>query len=225
MQRVRAAGSELIEDQEIFRRVAVERGCPGASSPTYCCESRLVRVHGAVPERRPDRSSGAPGGVAVGYTLSNPDGDDGAPLTDYDVIGSRARGTGMFALEGAARFNLLCIPPLRRERDVGLSRCWSRRESAASATRCSCRSARLVDSAPRRSRRCATGRSAATSAVMYFPRVQAFDRLRGRVETFGSCGAAAGMIARSDETWPVWAAAESEEAHPAAGAASGGRRV
>src|SRR5262249_55444435 len=49
------------------------------------------------------------------------------------------------------------------------------------------------------------------SAVMYYPRVQAFDRLRGRVETFGSCGAAAGMIARSDETWPVWSAAESEE--------------
>ena len=50
------------------------------------------------------------------------------------------------------------------------------------------------------------------SAVMYYPRVQAFDRLRGRVETFGSCGAAAGMIARSDESWPVWTAAESEEA-------------
>jgi phage tail sheath protein FI len=47
---------------------------------------------------------------------------------------------------------------------------------------------------------------------MYFPRVHAFDRLRGRVEVFGSCGAAAGMIARSDETWPVWSAAESEEA-------------
>jgi uncharacterized protein len=35
--------------------------------------------------------------------------------------------------------------------------------------------------------------------------------LRGRVETFASCGAAAGMIARSDETWPVWSAAEGEE--------------
>jgi phage tail sheath protein FI len=32
------------------------------------------------------------------------------------------------------------------------------------------------------------------------------------VEVFGSAAAAAGMIARSDETWPVWAAAESEEA-------------
>ena len=47
---------------------------------------------------------------------------------------------------------------------------------------------------------------------MYFPRVLAFDRLRGRLETFGSCGAAAGMIARCDETWPVWAPAESDDA-------------
>src|SRR5881227_4508322 len=47
---------------------------------------------------------------------------------------------------------------------------------------------------------------------MYYPRVQAFDRLRGRVEIFCSCGAAAGMIARADETRPVWSAAEGEEA-------------
>src|SRR5690606_35388025 len=49
------------------------------------------------------------------------------------------------------------------------------------------------------------------NAVMYFPRVLALDRLRGRPEVFASCGAAAGMIARSDETWPVWAAAETED--------------
>src|SRR5881227_1441735 len=47
---------------------------------------------------------------------------------------------------------------------------------------------------------------------MYYPRVQAFDRLRGRIVTFGSCSAAAGMIAQADETRPVWSAAESEEA-------------
>jgi phage tail sheath protein FI len=49
------------------------------------------------------------------------------------------------------------------------------------------------------------------NAVMYYPRVVALDRLRGRNETFGSCGAAAGLIARTDETWPVWAAAEGED--------------
>ena len=63
------------------------------------------------------------------------------------------------------------------------------------------------------------------SAVMYFPRVQAFDRLRGRVEVFGSCGAAAGMIARSDETWPVWSVRGDRGGDPAPGPAAGGAGV
>ena len=48
------------------------------------------------------------------------------------------------------------------------------------------------------------------NAIMYFPRVQALDRLRGRVETFAACGAVAGMLARSDEICPLWSAVESE---------------
>ena len=36
-------------------------------------------------------------------------------------------------------------------------------------------------------------------AAMFFPRVVAFDRLRGRFELFAPCGVAAGMIARCDE--------------------------
>jgi hypothetical protein len=47
---------------------------------------------------------------------------------------------------------------------------------------------------------------------MFYPRVVAFDRLRGRFELFAPCGVAAGMIARCDETWPVWAAAEGDDA-------------
>jgi phage tail sheath protein FI len=50
------------------------------------------------------------------------------------------------------------------------------------------------------------------NALMHFPRLTALDRLRGRVETFAPCGAVAGMLARLDETWPVWAAAQSEDA-------------
>jgi uncharacterized protein len=174
--------------------------------------TRLVRVTGSLPAARPERTAGGPGGVAAGYTLSNPDGDDGAPLTDYDVIGSAAQGTGLFALAGS-EFNLLCIPPLARDRDVGLSTllvagriCRERHALMVVDPPSSWTGARVALEAlrhwPFRS----------DSAVMYFPRVQAFDRLRGRVEVFSSCGAAAGMIARSDETWPVWAAAESEEA-------------
>jgi uncharacterized protein len=47
---------------------------------------------------------------------------------------------------------------------------------------------------------------------MFFPRIVAFDRLRGRFEMFAPCGVAAGMIARCDESWPVWASAEGDDA-------------
>jgi Bacteriophage tail sheath protein len=211
VQRVRNAGSELVEDQEIYRRVSVSPSS-GRYIADLLLESHLVRVLGEVPRQRPDRSSGGPGGVVVGYTLSNPDGDDGAPLTDYDVIGAAATGTGLFALD-ATRFNLLSIPPLARDRDVGLS------TLLVAARVCREHHALLIVDPPASwtSVRAAldglrTWPFRSDSAVMYFPRVQAFDRLRGRVESFGSCGAAAGMIARADETWPVWAAAENEEA-------------
>ena len=212
VQRVRTAGSELVEDQEIYRRVSVVPAS-GRFVPDVLLGSRLVRVAGAVPAQRPDRSAGGPGGVAVGYTLSNPDGDDGAPLSDYDIIGAAGAGTGLFALQGVTRFNLLCIPSLTRERDVGLS------TLLVAARLCRDRQALLLVDPPA-SWTCAPAALDALrvwpfrsdSAVMYYPRVQAFDRLRGRIETFGSCGAAAGMIARADEARPVWAAAQSEEA-------------
>ena len=212
VQRVRTAGSELVEDQEIYRRVSV---APGSARfiGDVLLESSLVRVQGAVPAQRPDRSAGGPGGVAVGYTLSNPDGDDGAPLTDYDVIGSHARRTGLFALEGAERFDLLCIPSLGREQDVGLS------TLLVAARICRERCALLIldppsswTSAPAALAALRAWPFRSDCAVMYYPRIQAFDRLRGRVEVFGSSAAAAGMIARLDESRPVWNATEPEEA-------------
>jgi phage tail sheath protein FI len=47
-------------------------------------------------------------------------------------------------------------------------------------------------------------------AAMFFPRVVAFDRLRGRFELFAPCGVAAGIIARCDESTPVWSPAEGD---------------
>jgi hypothetical protein len=43
---------------------------------------------------------------------------------------------------------------------------------------------------------------------MYYPRVRALDRLRGRMETFACCGAAAGLISRAEESRPVGTAEE-----------------
>ena len=211
VQRVRSAASELIEDQEIFRRVSILPDA-GRFVVDVLLESRLVRVTGAIPTRRPDRSASGSNGAVIGYAVSNPDGDDGGPLTDYDVIGSAIEGTGLFSLNGVSRFNLLCIPPLTRDSDLGLS------SLLVAAKFCRERQALLVVDPPSAWLSARTALDSlriwpfrSDSAVMFFPRVQAFDRLRGRVETFASCGAAAGMIARSDETSPVWSAAESEE--------------
>jgi uncharacterized protein len=211
VQRVRAPGSELIEDQEIFRRLTITPES-GRFVTDVLLESRLVRVAGPVPPQRPDSAARASGGPAIGYVNSNPDGDDGAPLTDYDVIGSATEATGVFALKGASAFNFLCIPPLAREQDVGSS------TLLVAARFCRDQHAMLIVDPPSSWGTASAALAALPSwpfrsenALMYFPRLIAFDRLRGRAECFASSASAAGMIARADETWPVWAAAESED--------------
>ena len=61
IQRIRAPGSEFIEDQEIFRRVSIasgaERGVAGMLTA-----SRLVRARGILPRQRPELTRGAPAG-------------------------------------------------------------------------------------------------------------------------------------------------------------------
>ena len=212
IQRVRSAASELIEDQEIFRRVSLRQD-PGRCLPDLLPQSRLTRAVAPLPAQRPDRSAG-PGGSAIGYTFSNADGDDGGPLTDYDIIGSAAAGTGLFALRAADSFNFLCIPPLSRDHDVGLS------ALLVAGRYCRERHAMLIVDPPAS---WTTARTAlegmrtwpfrSDNAVMYYPRVQALDRLRGRLETFSSCGAVTGMLARADIS-SMWSASEEVALRP-----------
>jgi len=212
IQRVRAAGSEHVEDQEIFRRLSI-RGDAARFVAAALAESSLARVIGEVPVTRPDITLRHDGRGSIGYVHSNPDGDDGAALTDYDVIGSAARGTGLFALKAVEQFNFLCIPPLTRDSDLGMS------VLLVAARYCRERNAMLIVDPP------ASWTTAELAlrgmrdwqfhhenALMYFPRLLAYDRLRGRFEQFAPSGAIAGMLARSDESYPLWTAAEGEEA-------------
>ena len=212
VQRVRSQGTALVEDQEIFHRLSVAPAAPGFL-PRAILGSELIELAGEVPAQRPDRTLDAASGLATGYVNSNPDGDDGAPLTDYDLIGRTADRTGLFALSHADFFNFLCIPPLSRDQDVGPS------ALLVGARYCKERRALLIvdppsawqtaDDAMRGMR---DWSFASENALMYFPRVLAHDKLRGHFESFAPCGAVAGMLARGDEASPVWAPAKNDEA-------------
>ncbi len=211
VQRVRTRGSDHIEDQEIFRRVSV---VPGTTRYVAAVlqESQLVGVRGPVPATRPDRTFAPGSRHPVGYVDSNADGDDGAPLTDYDVIGSAAAGTGLFALADAEDVRFVCMPPLERDRDVGPS------ALLVAGRYCRDHHALLVVDPPAAWRSCADALRGlrefefrSEHAVMCFPRIQAFDRLRARVETFANCGAVAGTLARLDEHRSPWQPGPDEE--------------
>ncbi len=216
VQRLRAPGSEFIEDQEIFRRVSI-RADAEHSLPQALSESRLVRVAGPLPERRPDASLRTVGRASTGYVPSQSDGDDGDPLAVYDLIGDSTRRTGLFALRGE-EFNFLCLPPSTREGEVGLP------ALLVALRLCREQQAMLLLDPPA----AWNGPEAALAglrtwplfsenALMFFPRLYAADRLRGREELFGSAAAAAGLLARTGQSFPVWASVDGESAAMRAG--------
>jgi len=212
VQRVRAQGTAHVEDQEIFRKLSLR---PAADNylEKALAGSELVQLAAAAPLQRPDPTLDPASGLATGYVASNSDGDDGAPLTDYDLIGRAVDQTGLFALGQVDYFNFLCIPPLARDRDVGPS------ALLVGARYCKERRALLIVDPPSSWH---TADDAVVgmrdwdfcneNALMYFPRVLAHDKLRGHFESFAPCGAVAGMLARCDEMFPVWVPPRNEEA-------------
>jgi uncharacterized protein len=211
VQRVRSSGSEHIEDQEIFRRLSI---VPGTTRfvTTALQESTLVRVRGEVPEHRPDRTYRPGARHPIGYVDSNPDGDDGEPLTDYDLIGSGERGTGMFALRAVDDVHFLCIPPPARDRDLGPG------VLLAAAAHCRELGAMLIVDPPAAWTSCDEVLAGlhelgfmSDHALMCFPRILAYDRLRARYESFANGGAVAGVLARLDQQRSPWEAGPDEE--------------
>jgi hypothetical protein len=211
VQRVRVQSASHVEDQEIFPNLSVD-----PADERYVANvlagSELVHLVGKVPAQRPESTLDA-GGLASAYVNSNADGDDGAPISDYDLIGSQIDRTGLFALDRTDYFNLLCVPPLSRERDVGPS------TLLVAARYCRQRRALFIVDPPAAwhtaddaLRGLRDWDFASENALMYFPRILAHDKLRGHFESFAPGGAVAGMLARSDEASPMWGPAKPEEA-------------
>jgi hypothetical protein len=203
VQRVRHRGSELVEAQEIFRRVSI---LPGSARDLTrkLAGSQLVRVAGALPSVRPDITRGADSRALIGYVECNEDGDDGQWLSDYDLIGSEALRTGMFALAAGPRFNFLYLPPPALDRDLGMS------VLVVGARFCRQQHALLLVDPPVR---WTTVQSAfegladwpfhSADALMFFPRITAPDRLIGQPLQFPPSAAAIGTLLRegAEDIW------------------------
>jgi phage tail sheath protein FI len=145
------------------------------------------------------------------YHPSAGDGVDGGNIRDEDMLGVLGDKTGIYALEKADLFNILCLPPLTRGEDVADS------TYAAAASYCINRRALLLVDPPVawntvkegedgvNRLRAAIGKANSKNAAFFFPRLKMPDpKKENRLQDFAPCGSVAGVIARTDQSRGVW---------------------
>ena len=163
--------------------------------------------------RAPTRPTGARP-AAADYAVDT-EGEDGDPPEQADYVGGAGddfatEKRGLYALEKADLFNLLCLPPPTPAGDLppavwadALSYCVDRRAfllvDPPGATG--------VDQVAAWPGSVGLTGPATRNAAVYFPRVRRADPLRGGASAdFAAGGAVAGVMARTDASRGVWKA-------------------
>jgi phage tail sheath protein FI len=145
-------------------------------------------------------------------------GNDGGALTASDFTGAEREDAkqGIYALEKADTFNILCIPPYT-DVDTALNEDASVEYNPVitdAANYCERRRAFLiVDPDPgwndKNDAKTGVGEVGTSSknAALFFPRLRQPNPLRAnQIESFAPCGAVAGVFARTDSERGVWKA-------------------
>jgi phage tail sheath protein FI len=175
-------------------------------------ESDLVRVDktglpGALSARPPKAD------FTVGTIERGADGDD---IALGDLKGKSNLKTGIYALENADIFNLLCIPPPAP--DGNTTKEFYSEVYSEAVTFCKNERAMLIVDPPSNWHSKddpidasigieELGLSRSENAVIYFPRIRAPDALdENRLRTFPPCGVVAGIMAKTDAQRGVWKA-------------------
>ncbi|MDY0048645.1 MAG: phage tail sheath C-terminal domain-containing protein [Thauera propionica] len=203
------AGGTTVVASEPFRNISVSPASVRFVDTVLKAQSALVRVRTSAPA---DESP--VDGTANATTTAT----DGSAITDTQIAGDRDARTGLYALEAADLFNLLCIPPPSFDTDL-VAATW-----ATAAAYCRERRAVLIIDAPAawtanastaiataetgvNGLRATIGNDDAINAAAYFPRLRMPDPLsENRLADFAPCGAVAGIIARTDGQRGVWKA-------------------
>jgi uncharacterized protein len=205
---------------EQFRNVSVVDGHVRQVDKVLLNESRLARTRGDPPDTRPaahpdpqpgedlwsDNTPATNSKVAEADQAS--DGSD-LDVNDFTGSGKEEAKHGLYALQQANLFNLLCIPPYLASGDVDSSL------TSAAATYCEKRRAMLLVDPPNSwndKDKAKAGIEAGVgttskNATIFFPRLRQPNPLRdNQVENFVPCGAVAGTFARTDTQRGVWKA-------------------
>jgi len=201
LQRVNPA-SGLVVDQELFSRLSYKEGAENFIGDALLT-STLARLEQPYPTHRPESTLKKGGRFESSYIDHAQAGTDGIPLTDYDLVGSRKARTGLCALEHVESFDVLYLPPLGREVDVGPA------AVLAAELYCRRRGAMLIvdpraewataEAAVKGTRNLGY---ASPNMLGYFPRV--VDRGRADAPLRQAGGAIAGLLCKQDRTYGPW---------------------
>lgn len=182
-------------------------------------ESNLIRSIGTLSRTRPtahdnptgDQDIWAVEELSTSIAVSSRVTDGGSlELSDFVGDGKDVAKKGLYALEQADLFNLLCLPPYKKDSDDV-----DQDLITKAAVYCEKRRAMLLVDAPtawNTKKKAVDGIKAGVgtnskNAAVFFPRLQQTNPLRGgQVETYASCGAIAGIFSRTDQQRGVWKA-------------------
>lgn len=209
---------------EVFRNVSVDSSHPRRVDLVLRSISRLVVMSGKLPAECPPSHPRAPeqgdvwecGAACNSGVLEADRAGEELTLTLADFVGSGtlARKAGLYALERADLFNLLCIPPYLDNGggllDAGVH---SALVTEAGAY-CELRRAMLLvdpppawDSVDNALEGVGALGTSSRNAALFFPRLLLpLDQRGGRLTRLAPCGAVAGIIARTDGQRGVWKA-------------------
>ncbi|QUC58072.1 phage tail sheath family protein [Streptomyces sp. A2-16] len=209
------ADPKTVVANESFLGVSIDADSPRFVPHVLAETSLLVRV-----KQRNDKTWVVPPTTRPSVTAAGKEvpatansGGDGDPLKDADLTGEKGKKTGIFALDKADLFNLLCIPPPVRDGSTGesvyteaLTYCVARRAVLLVDPDAAWTSATDAVARAKLAALGLTGKSA-RNAALYFPRLLVADPLRdNQTISVVPCGAVAGVMARTDTERGVWKA-------------------
>lgn len=200
--------------REVFLNVSVDPADPRFVTTVLKQQSTLLRVSSGLSGANPPVAPA----IQANATATAASGTDGIAVSSAEVTAlansTAVPKTGMYALDRADIFNMLCIPPYTPTTTDNAST-WP-----DAANYCKSRRAILLIDAPSTwstsplPNPSSLGVTATRSyAAVYMPRLLMPDPLQdNNLQSFAPCGAVAGTFARTDVTRGVWKAPAGTEA-------------